>query len=107
MAVDLEHDVSINGHVFAAGKNVETVVSEPDADNPGQTKEVDYEEAINDVVKSNKKATDFAGKHHGEVKSSEDPLEATAQTPTRPLGNQGANNNNSNNSNRGQGGNKQ
>lgn len=67
--MDLDRDVTINGHLFAAGKGVSTVVQEPDPeDENGGTMDVDYGDAIRDVVKANKDAVEFASVHHGEVK---------------------------------------
>lgn len=97
MGMDLDRAITINGHVFPAGKDVDTTVEEPDGDGGNTT--VDYEEAITDVLKANQEGEEFASKHHGEVPSSADPLEETAQTPTRPLANQNSNDN----SNKGKG----
>lgn len=84
--VDLDRDVTINGHTFAAGKGVSTVVQEPDPDDDnGGTMDVDYGEAIRDVLKANREAIAFAGKHHGEVK----PGDSTATTSSSLSGNRG------------------
>lgn len=87
--IDLDRDVTINGHLFPAGKGVSTVVQEadPDDDNGG-TMDVDYGEAIRDVLKANREAIAFAGKHHGAVK----PGDTTATTSDSTGGQNSSNN---------------
>lgn len=84
MGMKLDQDYSINGHVFKAGDNVDTTVDEPQDD--GKTKKVDYADQLKEMVKSSKEQADYVNAHHGAVPEPKDPSEATAQTPTRPLG---------------------
>lgn len=84
--MDLDQDYTINGHVFKAGKDVTTEVQEPQDD--GSTKTVDYADVIKDMMAASAEGKKFASTHHGAVANSKDPLEATDQTPTRPLTNQ-------------------
>lgn len=84
MAIDLDRDVTINGHRFEAGKGINTTVDEPQED--GSSKKVDYADAIKEQLKSAKEAEAYQHTHHGAVPDPADPTEATAQTPTRPLG---------------------
>jgi len=95
--IDLDRDITINGHVFAAGKGVSTIVQEadPDDDNGG-TMDVDYGEAVRDVLKANREAIAFAGKHHGQVKDSD-----TNATTSNIVSGQSSNSGNSGNSSSG------
>ena len=70
--MDLEHDVTVNGVTYAAGKDVEV---------PS-----DQAEDIKRMNEEARSATDNATTHHGAVPAPAYPEEATAQTPTRPLG---------------------
>ncbi len=70
--VDLERDFNINGVQYNKGKGVEV--------------NSDHAQAIKDLEGDAKSAADYAGTHHGAVPAPNDPMEATAQTPTRPLG---------------------
>ncbi len=70
--IDLEHDVTVNGVTYKAGEGV----SVPSA----QAKDI---QRINDDAVE---AGVQAGIHHGAVPAPAYPEEATAQTPTRPLG---------------------
>lgn len=70
--MDLDHDVTVNGVTYSAGKDVEV---------PS-----DQAEDIKRMNEDARMATDQATTHHGAVPAPAYPEEATAQTPTRPLG---------------------
>lgn len=70
--LDLDHDVTINDVTYAKGKGVEV-----------DSKSADEVQRINDEAN---KAGEQATTHHGAVPAPAYPEEATAQTPTRPLG---------------------
>lgn len=70
--LDLDRDYNINGVQYNKGKNVEV--------------QSDHVQAIKDLSGANQDHIDFANTHHGAVPMHNDPQEATAQTPTRPLG---------------------
>lgn len=70
--LDLNRDFNINGVQYNAGKGVE-VRSE-------------HVQAIKDIEGDAQSAADYAATHHGAVPAPSHPQEATAQTPTRPLG---------------------
>lgn len=82
--LDLDQDYMVNGHEFKAGKNVSTTVDEPDPET-GKTKKVDYADSLQEMMDASRNAADYASTHHGAVPTPDDPNEATAQTPTRPL----------------------
>jgi hypothetical protein len=84
MALDLDRDITINGHRFEAGKGVNTSVAVPQED--GSSKTVDYADAIKEALAAAKQAEIDQHTHHGAVPDPVNPSEATAQTPTRPLG---------------------
>ncbi len=70
--MDLDRDFNINGQSYSSGKGVEV--------------NSDHAEAIKDLEKTAKEQGDYQSTHHGAVPAPNDPREATAQTPTRPLG---------------------
>jgi len=70
--IDLDRDVNINGVHYPKGKDVEV-----------DSKHV---QAIKDIVGDNQTSVEWAATHHGAVPMHNDPQEATAQTPSRPLG---------------------
>jgi hypothetical protein len=70
--MDLDHDFNINGQDYKAGKGVEI--------------NKDHVQAVKDMTDSHGEYLDWASTHHGAVPAPNDPQEATAQTPTRPLG---------------------
>jgi len=53
MSLDLDRDISINGHEFKAGKDVNTTVTDTV---DGKVKQVDYADGIKEVLKSAKGA---------------------------------------------------
>lgn len=83
MALDLDQDYNINGHSFKKGKDVDTKRTVVDTD--GKTKTVDYADAIKEMQKASETSKSYINTHHGAVPDPADPMEATAQTPTRPL----------------------
>lgn len=83
MPIDLDRDITINGHLFKAGKGVDTQVNEALED--GSTRTTDYADAIKETLASAKQAELDQHTHHGAVPDPANPSEATAQTPTRPL----------------------
>ena len=84
MTMKLDQDYSVNGHVFKAGDKVDTSVTEADP-KTGKTSKVDYADAIKEMQTASGKANEFANAHHGAVPVADDPQEAQAGTPTRPL----------------------
>jgi len=70
--MDLDRDFNINGRQYTKGKDVEVDSA--------------HVEAIKDMTRDNQAGIDFATTHHGAVPMHNDPQEATAQTPSRPLG---------------------
>jgi hypothetical protein len=69
---DLPFDININGVQYSRGKDVEI--------------QSDHQDAVTDIVKGHQDALDIQTTHRGAVPAVEDPTAATAQTPTRPLG---------------------
>jgi hypothetical protein len=70
--MDLAEPVNINGVQYDAGKGVEV--------------QSEHVTAVKDVLVNSETARTYAATHHGAVPAPNDPMEATAQTPTRPLG---------------------
>ena len=84
MAMNLDKDYSVNGHVFKAGDSVDTTYQDTDAD--GKVVKLDAADAIKQMQESADTAEDFGGHTEG-VPTMADPLEPTSGTPTRPDGN--------------------
>ncbi len=70
--IDLEHDITVNGVTYKAGKGVEVPSAQAE----------DVQRINDDAIEAGVQA----GTHHGAVPAPAYPEEATAQTPTRPLG---------------------
>src|SRR4051812_16791759 len=83
MTMKLDQDYNVNGQEFKAGDKVNTTRDVTDAD--GKVTKVDYADQLKDMVKASKEQADNVNTHHGAVPEPNDPQEATAQTPTRPL----------------------
>ena len=83
MSMKLDQDYIINGHEFKAGDSVNTTAQ--DVDENGKSVTNDYASQLKEMVKSSKESAANVGTHHGAVPEPNDPQEATAQTPTRPL----------------------
>jgi len=81
--MDLDQDYNINGNVFKKGDNVDT--KRTVVDNDGKSKSVDFSDQLKEMQDGASNARDWANTHHGAVPAPADPMEATAQTPTRPL----------------------
>jgi len=79
----LDRDYDINGQKFEAGDKVETTRDVTGAD--GKTSKVDYSDQLKEMVKASEESDANIATHHGAVPEPNDPQEATAQTPTRPL----------------------
>lgn len=83
MSLDLDKDYTVNGHVFEAGKGVDTSYTDVDAD--GKQVKLDAADTIKEMQAAEKTAADFGG-HTTGVPTMDDPLEPTSGTPTRPDG---------------------
>lgn len=70
--MDLSRDFNINGQAYSKGKGVEV--------------NKEHVSALRELEDGAVKFIDWATTHHGAVPAPNDPMEATAQTPTRPLG---------------------
>lgn len=69
--LDLDRDYSVNGRTYPAGSSVEV--------------ENQHVDAIKEMQTDGARQHDYEVTHHGAVPMHNDPQEATAQTPTRPL----------------------
>lgn len=83
MAMDLDKDYTVDGNVFKAGKGVDTTYYGVDKD--GKQVKLDAADSIKESQQAAKDAENFGG-HTSGVPTTDDPLEPTSGTPTRPDG---------------------